>query len=153
VTAATVADLSRISTDPEPEMYAYQSTIRQAVTSGKPSVVFFATPAFCQSGVCGPTVEMVKAVVGEYRPGVEYVTVEPYKLRETANGLQPDLDAEGRLQPVQAVVDYGIAVEPYLFVVDADGNVAAKFEVVVDEDELRGALEDVTLSSTAAMPA
>jgi hypothetical protein len=144
LTASTLEEVRKISTDPEPALEAYQTTVAETVTSGNPSVVFFATPAFCQSGVCGPTVEMVKAVVAEYGDELEHVTVEPYKLMETANGLQPELDQQGRLQPVQAVLDYGIAVEPYLFVVDAQGNVAAKFEVVVDEDELRGALEDVT---------
>ena len=69
--------------------------------------------------------------------------MEPYRLQQTSNGLQPELDDAGRLQPVEAVSDYGIIVEPYLFVVDAAGNVTAKFEVVVGEDELRGALEDV----------
>jgi hypothetical protein len=144
LTATTLEGLRQISTDPDAQLDGYGTTIEQAVTSGRPSVVFFATPAFCQSGVCGPTVEMVKLVVAEYRDDVEYVTVEPYKLRQTPNGLQPDFDEQGRLQPVEAVLDYGIAVEPYLFVIDASGNVAAKFEVVVDEDELRGALEDVT---------
>ena len=144
LTATTMDEVRRISTDPEPQLEAFQQTIEQAVTSGSPSVVFFATPAFCQSGVCGPTVDMVKTVMAGYRDAVEFVMVEPYRLEAGVNGLQPALDAEGRLQTVEAVDDYGIAVEPYLFVVDADGNVAAKFEVVVDEDELRGALEDVT---------
>ena len=63
--------------------------------------------------------------------------------RLTENGLQPALDEDGRLQPVQAVLDYGIPVEPYLFLVDAKGDVFAKFEGVVGADELRAAIEDV----------
>ena len=67
----------------------------------------------------------------------------PYELHVTENGLQPRLSPEGRLQPVQAVMDYGIPVEPYLFVVDAEGDVFAKYEGVVGADELRAAIEDV----------
>ena len=143
LTASTSEDLGRISTDPEPDPEAYRLTVAEAVSSGRPSVIFFATPAFCQSGVCGPTVELVKRVVADHRDAFAFVMVEPYRLRETSIGLQPELDEQGRLRPVSAVTDYGIAVEPYLFVVGADGNVAAKFELVVGEDELRGALQDV----------
>lgn len=150
LTASTMEEVRRISTDPEPDPRAYRLTIEEAVTSGKPSVIFFATPAFCQSGVCGPTVDMVKGVVADYGEEIEFVNIEPYKLQETPNGLQPELDDQGRLQPVPAVSDYGILVEPYLFVVDANGDVASRFEVVVGEDELRGALEDVTLAARSA---
>lgn len=146
LTATAPEEIRKISTDPDPEPRAYRLTVGEAVTSGRPSIIFFATPAFCQSGVCGPTVEMVKRVASDYRDEVEFVIVEPYKLRDTPNGLQPDLDGEGKLQTVSAVNDYGIEAEPHLFVVDANGNVAASFEIVVDEAELRGALEDVTMS-------
>jgi hypothetical protein len=144
ITAATPADVFAISTDPNPDPTAYRLTIAEAVSSGKPSVVFFATPGFCQSGVCGPTVDLVKRVVGDYRDDLEFVIVEPYVLRETPNGLQPELDDRGRLRLVEAAVDYGIPIEPYLFVVDEKGEVTAKFEVIVAEEELRGALTDVT---------
>jgi hypothetical protein len=40
------------------------------------------------------------------------------------------------------VLDYGIPVEPYLFLVDTEGDVFAKFEGVVGDDELRAAIED-----------
>jgi len=66
----------------------------------------------------------------------------------TENGLQPKLDEDGGLKPVQAVLDYGIPVEPYLFLVDAEGNVFSKFEGVVGADELRAAIEDA-LAQTA----
>ena len=79
----------------------------------------------------------------EYEGEVAFVNVEPYELQETVNGLQPALDADGHLQPVAAALDYGIPVEPYLFVVDAQGNVFAKFEGIVGGDELRAAIEDV----------
>ncbi len=41
------------------------------------------------------------------------------------------------------MLDYGIPVEPYLFLVDASGDVFAKFEGVVGADELRASIEDV----------
>ena len=142
-TATTLQGVRRISTDANPYAAAYSQTVAEAVTSGRPSLVFFATPAFCQTGFCGPTIELVKSVAREVEDRVSFVNVEPYELQETPNGLQPVLDADGRLRPVSAARDYGIPVEPYLFVVDANGDVFAKFEGVVGGDELRAAIEDV----------
>jgi hypothetical protein len=141
--AMTAAEAAAISTDPNPYPAAYDKTVAETVTSGKPSLVFFATPAFCQTGYCGPTVELVKGVAREHEGAVEFVNVEPYELQLTENGLQPLLDEDGYLQPVPAALDYGIPVEPYLFLVDADGDVFAKFEGVIGGAELRTAIEDV----------
>jgi hypothetical protein len=143
LTATTSQEVRRISTDPNPYAAAYASTVAEAVTSGRPAIIFFATPAFCQTGFCGPTIELVKSVAREYEGKVAYVNVEPYELHETADGLRPALDADGHLQPVAAALDYGIPIEPYLFLVDAQGDVFAKFEGIVGGDELRAAIEDV----------
>jgi hypothetical protein len=143
LTAATIEEARLISTDPNPYLSAYGKTVAQTVTSGSPSIVFFATPAFCQSGYCGPTVELVKSVARENVDELEFVNVEPYELHMTDNGLQPSLDDDGQLQPVEAALEWGIPVEPYLFLLDAEGRVFAKFEGLVGGEELRAAVEDV----------
>jgi len=142
-TATTPDEAAVISTDQNPYLPAYDKTVAETVTSGRPSLVFFATPAFCQTGFCGPTVELVKAVAREHEGEVEFVNVEPYELQSTANGLQPRLTEDGQLQPVPAALEWGIPVEPYLFLLDAEGRVFAKFEGVVGGDELRAAVQDV----------
>jgi hypothetical protein len=143
LTATTLEEARQISTDQNPYLPAYDKTVAETVTSGRPALVFFATPAFCQTGFCGPTVELVKSVAREHEGAVEFVNVEPYELHMTENGLQPLLDEDGQLQPVQAALDYSIPVEPYLFLVDAEGKVFARFEGVIGGDELRAAIEDV----------
>ena len=143
LTATTAAEAALISTDQNPYLPAYDKTVAETVTAGSPALVFFATPAFCQTGFCGPTVELVKSVAREHVGELEFVNVEPYELHMTENGLQPQLSEEGQLQPVPAALEWGIPVEPYLFLLDADGNVFAKFEGVVGGDELRAAVEDV----------
>jgi len=141
-TASTISELQLISTDPNPFPGSFERTVAEVVTAGQPSLVFFATPAFCQTGYCGPTVNLVKSVAIDYEDDIGFVNVEPYELHMTENGLQPSLDEDGALMPVQSVLDYGIPVEPYLFLVDAEGDVFAKFEGVVGADELRAAIED-----------
>ena len=41
----------------------------------------------------------------EHEGEVEFVNVEPYELHMTENGLQPLLDEDGQLQPVEAALD------------------------------------------------
>jgi hypothetical protein len=94
--------------------------------------------------------EVVKSVAADYADRVGFVNVEPYRLTMTPNGLQPELDAQGQLQPVDAVLEYGIPVEPYLFVVDAQGDVFATFEGAVGEDELRETIDAVLAAPQAA---
>ena len=110
------------------------------LAAGKPFVVSFATPAFCQTRLCGPTLETVKRVAKAY-PAVSFINVEPYKMAFTDGRLQPELDAQSQLQPADWTTAWGLQSEPYTFVVRADGTIAAKFEGVLAEDELRAALD------------
>lgn len=142
-TASTAGEAAAISTDRSPDPRLYAMTVGQAVTSGRPSVIAFATPAFCQTAMCGPVLDRVKAVAADYADRVAFVNVEPYVLHETVNGLQPLPGADGQPQPVPAVLEWGLRTEPYVFVVDAEGRVTAKLEGSLDEAELREALDAV----------
>ncbi len=53
------------------------------------------------------------------------------------------LDANGQLQSIPAVLQWGILSEPYVFVVDRNGIVTAEFEGVVSVDEITAAAEAV----------
>ena len=142
-TATTPEGIAAISTDTTPDPDFYTLSIAQAVAAGKPAFIIFATPAFCQTAMCGPTLDIVKSVAADYKGRVNFVHVEPYQLQQTANGLQPVLTKEGYLQPVQAVLDYGLRSEPFMFLTDATGHIAAKVEGIAGADEIRAALDAV----------
>jgi len=125
------AKLPTITTDPKPDRDFYQLSIRQAIQQERPFVVVFATPKFCSSAVCGPTLDIVKRVSKDF-PRLNYVHVEVYT----------NLDDPGNLKLVDAVNEWGLPTEPWVFVVDRDGNVAAKFEGTVGTSELAGVLEE-----------
>lgn len=133
-------DLARLSSDQEPDPLFYETSIADAIAAGKPFVVTFATPAFCQTRLCGPTLDTVKGVANDY-PAITFINVEPYKMAFNDGSLQPELDPQGQLQPADWTNAWGLQSEPYTFVVAADGTVLAKFEGVLGEDELRGALD------------
>lgn len=145
-TASSAAGIAAISTDKQPDPDFYRLTITQAETSGKPSLIIFATPAFCQSATCGPALDVVKQVARSYKGKVNFVHVEPYQLQKTDTGLQPILGGPQKkdLQTVPAANDFGLLTEPFAFVLDAGGLVAAKFDGIMGQDELKSALDAVT---------
>jgi hypothetical protein len=142
-TATTTEGIAAISTDQAPDPAFYRLSIAQAVASGKPTWIVFSTPAFCATATCGPTLDIVKGVAPEYADRVNFVHVEPYQLQMTDAGLQPLLSAEGQLQAVQSVIDYGLPTEPYQFLVDGSGIVRGAFQGIASADEVRAALESV----------
>lgn len=141
-TAATPADVARIATDMTPDPRFYTTSEDAALAKHEPFVLVFATPAFCKTRVCGPTLEGIKAVA-RTEPGMLFINVEPYKLQYADGRLQPVLDAANQLQAVDAVLAFGIVSEPWTFVVDGKGIVRGSFEGVVSPEELKAAIAAV----------
>ena len=140
---ADVDDIAEIdsSTVPIPELH--ELTVADAIESGKPVVVAFATPAFCQTRFCGPIMESVVVPVWEeVGDRAVFVHIEPYDLHEARTN--------GKLVPVPALAEWGLMTEPWVFVLDTEGRVAAKFEGITDPSELRDALDPLL---DAAVPA
>jgi len=137
------ANLASVTTDTKPDARFYETSVAQALAAGKPFVLVFATPAFCQTAICGPTLDTVKAVAKDY-PNLMFINVEPYKMVMTDGRLQPELDASGQLQAARWTDAWGLRSEPWVFVVGADGTMAAKFEGTLGADELRAALDALT---------
>jgi hypothetical protein len=133
-------DVRLVSTDTDPDPALYTTSVADALARHDLIVLAFATPAFCQSRVCGPTLDVVKKVKAT-EPGVTFINVEPYDLAAKDGSLQPVLDANGQLTPVPAVDAYGLLVEPWIFVIDREGIVRASFEAVVSADELHAAID------------
>ena len=143
-TATTPSGIALISTDQTPDPAFYRTSEADALAQHRPFVVVFATPQFCQSQICGPTLDMVNAVAVPFESTVVFIHVEPYVLQPaTGGGLQPVLNASGQLQLVPAAVKWGLPDEPWVFVVDASGKVTAKFEGAVGSDELTQAIQAV----------
>lgn len=126
--------IETISTDIAPDPRFYEMTVAEAVTSGRPSVIVFATPAFCVSATCGPSLDVAKAMSTDF-PGVNWVHVEVYD----------NLDATSfdELVEVPAVNEWSLFSEPWVYVVDASGIVSARFDGAVGDAELRRAVEAV----------
>ena len=136
-------DLAQLSTDEKPVPEFYERSVAEALADSEPFVLVFATPKFCASAQCGPTLDRLKPVA-EANPDVTFINVEPYQLEVADGQLQPVLSETQQLQAVPAVTAYGLLSEPYVFVVDGEGVVRASFEAIFSEAELEAALEDLS---------
>jgi hypothetical protein len=108
-------------------------TIADAIASGRPSVIAFATPAFCRSRTCAPVMDTVMdPLFDRYGERAQFLHIEPYALEDLRAGF---------IQTPEAVTrEWGIQSEPWIFVVGSDGRVAAKFEGISGIAEVEAAL-------------
>ncbi len=130
-----VGDIAKIDTSNPANPEMHNLTIADAVSSGRATVIVFATPAFCMSQTCGPVKETVDQLYAKYKGQANFIHVEPYDVVKARDGKG--------LDPVPAMQEWGLETEPWVFVVERHGGVAAKFEGVVSFDELEAALKPV----------
>lgn len=136
-TARSVSDLTKISTSISPDADLYQMTIAEAMESGKPTIVTFATPAYCTSATCGPQVDIVSEVKDDFKGRVNFIHVEVY---DNPDEIQGDLK-KAVLSPV--LREWGLPSEPYTFILDEAGLVAAKYEGFVTKGEMKEGLNEL----------
>ena len=77
--------------------------------------------------------EVITALKDRYSGQANFIHIEVYDSPDKLTDL-----SRARLAPQMA--EWGLLTEPYTFVLDAEGRVAAKFEGFVNEDELAEAL-------------
>jgi hypothetical protein len=127
-TVGVEPDLAKLTSDPHPEPALYQMTVAEALESGRPTVVTFATPAFCTSRLCAPVVESVKAAHAGLGEHANFIHIEIYQSFDPFVYV-PEMD-EWKLQS-----------EPWTFVLDQDGTVVQRFGGPVSPQELQSVLE------------
>ena len=136
-------DVTKISTDTSPVKAFYETSIADAIAGRKPFVVAFATPKFCVSKQCGPTLDRLKPIAARH-PSVTVINVEPYQLEFTDGQLQPVVTGDPPdLTPTEATNEWGLPTEPWVFVVDQDGIVTASFMLIFSDEELEAAVTAV----------
>ena len=136
-TARDVSELAQLTTAPIADPDLYQLTIAEALGNGRPTVVSFATPAFCSTATCGPQVLVLSTVKDRHKDEADFIHVEVY---DNPSEMGGDI-TKGRLSPL--IDEWGLPSEPFTFVLDADGRVASKFQGFVTGQELESALSSI----------
>ena len=131
-----VESLDEITTGSLQDSDLYQVSLDEAVRSGMPTVVVFASPAFCTNAVCGPQVDVLTQLKDKYSGRANFVHVDFY---DNPAEIQGDLD-KGVISPT--VIEWGLPSIEWTFVIDGQGIVATRFEAFATFDEVEAALLD-----------
>jgi len=124
----TVADprgVDPVCTRPEACPFHTQ-TLTAALAAGRPVAYLVGTPAHCQTGICGPVLDLLVDAAPRF-PGISFVHAEVFS------------DPDGR-KVAPAVSALGLDFEPLLFVTGPDGVVRRRLDVICDRAELLDAL-------------
>jgi hypothetical protein len=127
-TAADVGgDLAKIDTRVPPDQM--HEVDFADVVGKRPIVLVFATPALCQSRVCGPVVDVAQQVADEDGDRAEFIHMEVYAGNDPSKGLRPQLKA------------FGLPTEPWTFLIDRNGIVRDRIEGAYGVPELEQAVK------------
>ena len=86
------------------------------VIGKKPVALLFATPALCESRVCGPVVDIAAQLKERFGDRVEFIHQEVFVDNQADKGLR---------EPLRR---FNLQTEPWLFVFDARGRVTSRLE-------------------------
>jgi hypothetical protein len=132
----TVRDVTDVETidSGRPPNDMHQLSIADAIQQHRPALVVFATPAFCTSNTCGPEVKVVQSLEPAYRDRLAFIHVEIYR------DFKPD---PSKKKETQAVVDWRLQTEPWIFLIDSKGIIQARFEGPTATDEVKAAIDQL----------
>jgi hypothetical protein len=128
------APAAQLTTSRPPDLPLLRNSVAGSLAAHRPFAVTFATPKYCTSRVCGPVVDVMEAVRRRFESrGVRFIHVEVFTENNPARGYN------------RWMREWGLASEPWVFLVGADGRVKAKFEGSVSAAELAAAVRSKLL--------
>ena len=124
--------LKSITSAPVPDADLYAISFDEAVATGLPTVISFSTPAYCQSGTCGPQTEVLSELDEKYKGQASFIHVEIFdNPEEMLAAGDPSLGVESSI-----IHEWEFHTEPWTFVVDGSGIVVGRFESFVTFAEI-----------------
>lgn len=120
----------------DPPCGMHEMSLDEALATGQPVAVMFATPQFCVTAVCGPSVATLDALRGGGDwGGMLFVHSEIFAEEPTGAEVQTPL--------VDAVAAWGLPTEPWFFTVGADGVIVDRLDGPMPEPILSAMLTDL----------
>jgi hypothetical protein len=129
LTAGEVSNISQIDTRVPPD--DMHSDDFADVVGKKPVVLLFATPALCQSRVCGPVTDIAEQVKQQYGDKVAFIHQEIYNNNRINDGPRPQMIA------------FHQNTEPWAYVIDRTGKVSTVLQGPFSVQELQSAVQKV----------
>ncbi|KPV49997.1 hypothetical protein SE17_29495 [Kouleothrix aurantiaca] len=154
LTVKDVPDPKQLSSGTSIDPAMYQISLDEALKNGKPTALLFATPAFCRTATCGPSLDVMQGLQKTYGDKVNFIHVEVYKYpfdqsvaaqEQAAATAQKEnrslTEAEAATGLAEAMVQWKLSSEPWLFLIDAKGVIAGRYEGGLTKEELGPAIE------------
>jgi hypothetical protein len=111
----------------DPACPLHQVSLTDALAAGQPVAYLIGTPAYCQTAVCGPVLDLLLAE-RDKRPEITMVHAEVYT-DDTIQTVAP------------AVTAYHLNFEPALFIANGQRLLVARLDSIYDAQELSAALD------------
>jgi hypothetical protein len=154
LTVKDVPDVAQLTSGTQADPAMYQVSLDQALQNGKPIALLFATPAFCKTATCGPSLDVIQGLQKQYGDKVNFIHSEVYKYpfdqsvqlqqdatQKAANENRAPTPEELSAGLSDAMVAWKLDSEPWLFLIDAKGIVAGRYEGGITKEEMGPALE------------
>ena len=133
-TIEDVVDIKELTTGSLRDKDLYAITIANSLESNIPSVVVFASPAFCLNAVCGPQVEVLQSLKTTFGEGASFIHIDFY---DNPREIQGDL-TRAIISPT--VREWGLPSSEWTFMIDEHGRVTNRFEGFANYNELANEL-------------
>lgn len=115
---------------PDPELH--KQTVAGSIAAKRPVLLVISTPVYCVSRFCGPITDMVSVLAKKYPDRANFIHIEVWR------------DFENK-QINKAAADWiyknDDATEPWVFLIGADGKVAARWDNVATAQEIEPLLQ------------
>lgn len=120
---------------PDPELH--DITVAQSIASGKPTLLVVSTPTYCVSRFCGPITDMVQRLSRDYSNEANFVHLEVWRDFE---------NKEVNRGAAEWVLREDSILEPWVFLIDAEGKISGRWDNVATRGELEPVLQALRTS-------
>jgi hypothetical protein len=114
----------------------HERRVSESLAAGRPFVLTISTPVHCVSLVCGPLTAHMTDLAGRFGDRADFIHLEVWR----------DFEAQ-ELNPAAAawIQTTSGGNEPWVFLVDANGTIVARWDNVLDTDELEALLSGLAV--------
>lgn len=117
---------------PDPELHA--TTVAAALREGRPVLLVISTPTFCVSQFCGPVTDMVAGLAKDYADRARFIHIEVWQNFEAKQLNEAAKEWIARGENIN---------EPWVFLIGADGKIAARWDNVATRGEIEPHLQQL----------
>lgn len=120
-----------------PDPGLHEMTVAQSIASGKPTLLVVSTPTYCVSRFCGPITDMVQELSGSYGDRANFIHIEVWRdfEKQEINRAAAEWMFRG-----------DTAVEPWVFLIGADGKITGRWDNVATKGEIEPPLKALPTS-------